>query len=120
MHVHGATFDPSLVDERADAGHGVAFRGGGPLARVHTLSCEFEAHVLVEALEAERIEVVVDCHLDKALGALFAPQQGWGCLLTRFTDAPAAVELIQRTLADLAVANKLLGEPVAGTPREDD
>lgn len=101
MQMHGATYDPSLIDEATDTAQGVGWQAGGPLARVHTLSSEFEAHFLVEALDAEGIDVAVECHLEQALGSLFRPQLGWGALLTRVRDAERALEVIERTLAEV-------------------
>jgi hypothetical protein len=81
-------------------GEGLLLRVG-PLARVHTLGSEFEAHVLVDALKDERIDAVVQTYRELAFDGLFIPQRGWGCILTRVEDSERAVEIIRATLASL-------------------
>ena len=95
------TLDAFLTSDQADARAGGRGGPSGPVTRVHVLSNEFEAHVLLEALEAERIEALVEPYRDMAFDSLFVPQRGWGAILTREEDAERAVQLIADTLANL-------------------
>jgi hypothetical protein len=91
----------------SEEGLGAAIRGGGPLARVHILSNEFEAQFLADALHGERIDVVVQSYRELAFDSIFIPQRGWGCLITRLEDATRAVSIIEQALV-------ALGEPSRG------
>jgi hypothetical protein len=73
----------------------------GPLARVHVLSNEIEAHVLHDVLEQEKVIHYVECYRDTAYDGLFQASRGWGAIITREEDSERALAVIQRALSDL-------------------
>jgi hypothetical protein len=99
-------------EDAGEAGGRGLLLSGGPLARVHTLSSEFEAHVLSNALHVEGIEAVVQTYRELAFDGLFVPQRGWGCIVTRVEEAERALEVITATLATIPPRND--DEPGAG------
>ena len=94
----GLTFD-ALDDAGTQSVGGGGFTG--PVTRVHILENEFEAHVLLGALEEERVDAVVQHYREMAFDGLFIPQRGWGAILTRVEDSKRAIEIIGDTLRSL-------------------
>jgi hypothetical protein len=65
---------------------------------VHVSENRFEADVIRQALEAERIPYVVREHEETAYDGIFVPQRGWGAFLVPFSHRNRAEEVIQNIL----------------------
>ena len=77
----------------------------GPLARVHVLSNEIEAHVLHDVLQAEGIVHIIQSYRDTTFDGLFQATRGWGCIITREEDSQWALQWIHKALAHFPDTN---------------
>ncbi len=73
----------------------------GPLARIHVLENEIEAHVLHDVLQNAAIPHTIECYRDAALDGLYQTVRGWGGVITREEDVARALDLIKRALSEL-------------------
>jgi hypothetical protein len=71
------------------------------LVHVHTVENRFEADLLVQALEQERIPVLLRCFEETAYDGLFVAQMGWGALLVPADREWVARATIGRILKSL-------------------
>ena len=77
---------------------------------IHTLSNRFEADVLSDALEKEKIPVMVKTFEETAYDGLFVKQRGWGCLMVPDDLAFNACGIIQ-PLIEAIQSKSLYADP---------
>lgn len=70
---------------------------------IHTLSHRFEADLLSDALEKEKIPVIVKSYEETAYDGLFVKQRGWGCLMVPDDLAFDACQIIEPLIRALEV-----------------
>ena len=74
---------------------------GNRLVSIYTLANRFEAYLLMDALQRERIPATLVCFEETAYDGLFVPQRGWGQILIPAEYLPEARETLAPLLENL-------------------